>query len=144
MKLYSGSWFHQKESMHLTFFTIQKLLNRGVFKFPLDYSLALRTTGGLHSEYHALLQGRAAVDGFPFSCPKQRGMGALAAMCSVAAAAATRAHSEAEQAAFECKLASVVFISSAAAELCASLRRHSGQFCIFLSKFYEFSCLLSQ
>ena len=56
--------------MHLTFFTIQKLLNRGVFKFPLDYSLALRTTGGLHSEYHALLQGRAAVDmAFPFRAP---------------------------------------------------------------------------
>ena len=32
----------------MTFFAIQKLLNRGVFKFPLDYSLALRTTGSLH------------------------------------------------------------------------------------------------
>ena len=49
MKLHSGSWFHQKASMH-SFFTIQKLLNRGVFKFPLDYSLVLRTTGGLHVE----------------------------------------------------------------------------------------------
>ena len=78
---------------------------------------------------------------FPFRAPSgaRRGIGALTATAAATVtaamvAAATRAHSEAEQAAFECKLASVVFISSAAAELCASLQRHSGLLCMISSK----------
>ena len=81
---------------------------------------------------------------FPFRAPSgvRRGIGALTAtvaatVTAAMAAAATRAHSEAEQAAFECKLASVVFISSAAAELCASLQRHIGRLCMISSKKYK-------
>ena len=88
---------------------------------------------------------------FPFRAPSgaRRGIGALTATVTaataVATAAATRAHSEAEQAAFECKLASVVFISSAAAELCASLQRHIGRLCMISSKKYKsYFSLLNQ
>ena len=100
---------------------------------------------------------------FPFRAPSGGGDGAASAHLrrrwrrrwrrgdgeggggGLATAAATRAHSEAEQAAFECKLASVVFISSAAAELCASLQRHGGQLCMISSKKYKsYFSLLNQ
>ena len=126
------------ESKHaFDFFHHPKVAQQRCFQVPFGLlSCTSHHRRSPYSEYHALLQGRAAVDGFPFSCTKRRrGIGALAA---TAMAAATRAHSEAEQAAFECKLASVVFISSAAAELCASLQRHSGRLCMISSKKYKF------
>ena len=78
-----------QESKHaFDFFHHPKVAQQRGFQVPFGLlSCTSHHRQSPYSEYHALLQGRAAVDGFPFSCTKRRrGIGALAAT-----AVATRA-----------------------------------------------------